>query len=205
MARLFLLLVPIFLLAACGTDGDGMTEAGSTLPGDQGSVSTAAATFATARLDPLGESAATGTVTFTATDEGLRVEYNLVGIELGNHGFHVHENGACGRGDDGTPGGAAGGHFNPLGAPHGSPEGDRETRHVGDLGNVTSEAGGVTGGVARGEFVDPLISLAGPTSILDRAVVLHQGEDDLTSQPSGAAGDRIACGVVQLAVPPNDI
>jgi Cu-Zn family superoxide dismutase len=210
MSRFSLLLAFAFLLTACGDDGEDYTqdsfdpiEAGSGSSEEATAVFTTGASYATARLDPLGESSATGTVTFTETEEGLLVEYDLVGLELGEHGFHVHENGACGRGDDGTPGGAAGGHFNPLGSPHGSPEADRESRHIGDLGNVTSERGGVTGGVARGQFVDPLLSLSGPTSIIDRAMILHQGQDDLTSQPSGDAGDRIACGVVQLATPPG--
>ena len=200
--RLTLVLVLAISLSACGSE-DASVQPDTEASADDASASDAA--FATVRLDPLGESSATGSVTFTETEEGLRVEYDLVGLELGDHGFHVHQNGACGRGDDGTPGGAAGGHFNPLDAPHGAPEGDRDTRHIGDLGNVTSERGGVTGGVARGEFVDPLISLSGPTSIVDRALVLHQGTDDLESQPSGDAGDRIACGVIQLATPPSEV
>ena len=204
MPRLSLLLALVFALSACG-DGDdpAAVQPGPDTAAGTGSTSTAGASYATARLDPLGESSATGTVTFTETDDGLLVEYDLTGLELGAHGFHVHETGACGRGDDGTPGGAAGGHFNPLGAPHGSPESDRDSRHVGDFGNVTSETGGRTGGVARGQFVDQLISLSGPTSIVDRAMILHQGQDDLSSQPSGDAGDRIACGVVGLATPPS--
>ncbi|MEM6327665.1 MAG: superoxide dismutase family protein [Bacteroidota bacterium] len=199
MSRRLLLLLPMALLGACTEADDSRSDAALASSAD------VAPSVATVRLDPLGESSATGTVTFTETDDGLRVEYDLTGVELGGHGFHVHENGACGRGDDGTPGGAAGGHFNPLGTPHGPREADREGRHVGDLGNVTSERGGVTGGVAIGSFVDPLIALDGPNGIVGRSVVLHLKADDEESQPSGDAGARIACGVIQLASPPEGV
>ena len=192
MTRLAIYALPALLLTGCTGDAPPPEDIPEPTP----------VAVAQARLDPLGESSATGRVTFTETPDGLRVEYDLTGVELGEHGLHVHEGEGCGRGDDGTLGGEAGGHFNPLSAPHGSPEADRQSRHVGDLGNVTSVAGGVTGGVAQGEFVDPLISLSGPTSIVGRTVVLHMGEDDLTSQPSGDAGDRVACGPIALTSPP---
>ena len=31
-------------------------------------------------------------------------------------------------------------------------------------------------------------------NILGKAVIIHEGTDDYTSQPSGAAGKRIVCG-----------
>ena len=191
MNRLALFALPALLLTGCADDPAPETTTAEPDP----------VAVAQARLDPLGESSATGMVTFTETPDGLRVEYDLTGVELGEHGLHVHEGEGCGRGDDGTLGGAAGGHYNPLGAPHGAPDASREARHVGDFGNVTSVAGGVTGGVAQGEFVDPLIALSGPTSIVGRTVVLHASRDDLASQPSGDAGDRIACGPIELATP----
>ena len=212
MPRAFLLLACSLVATACADESEDYTqdsfdpiEAGDGSSEEEMTAFTQNASYATARLDPLGESAATGTVTFTQTEDGVVVEYDLVGLELGEHGFHVHQNGDCGRGDGGTPGGAAGGHFNPLDAPHGAPSDDRDGRHVGDLGNVTSEAGGTTGGVARGQKTDSMISLSGPTSIVGRALVLHQGQDDLSSQPSGDAGDRIACGVIELAAPPAGV
>lgn len=191
MPRFAVLLAPLVVLTGCATEE----------PAPAPEPAAPAVATATVRLDPLGESAATGTVTFTETDGGLRVAYDLSGLELGEHGFHVHENGSCSPGDDGTPGGAAGGHFNPLEAPHGPQDAGREGRHVGDLGNVTSTAGGTTGGVAQGEFVDPILTLDGPTSIVGRAMMLHLKRDDLSSQPSGDAGDRIACGVIEMAEP----
>jgi Cu-Zn family superoxide dismutase len=68
-------------------------------------------------------------------------------------------------------------------------------RHVGDLGNITADVSGQ----AQLEVVDPQLELEGPNSIIGRAVAVHGKVDDLTSQPSGAAGARIACGVIGLA------
>ncbi|MFB0516257.1 MAG: superoxide dismutase family protein [Candidatus Neomarinimicrobiota bacterium] len=144
---------------------------------------------AVAVLHPTEGCSAGGMVTFTRTDEGIRIVAHLHGLEPGPHGFHIHEYGDCSA-PDGT---SAGGHFNPTGAPHGGPADDQ--RHLGDLGNVTADESGH----ASLEVVDAHLSLEGPHSILGRAVVLHTQADDLTSQPSGAAGARIACGVIGLA------
>ena len=51
------------------------------------------------------------------------------------------------------------------------------------------------------DFVDPKLALAGPQSIVGRGVIVHAGEDDLTSQPTGAAGGRVAGGVIGIASP----
>ena len=41
--------------------------------------------------------------------------------------------------------------------------------------------------------------MVGEDSIIGRGVIVHAGEDDLTSQPTGAAGARIAQGVIGIA------
>ena len=148
---------------------------------------------AMAQIAPLGGSGVTGTVTFTQLAGGqLRVEYMLRGLEPGPHGFHVHENGSCAAGEDGTPGGAAGGHFNPADHPHGAPEAAPTARHVGDFGNIIATASGE----ASGTFTDQVARLLGPDSIVGKALVVHGGTDDLQSQPSGEAGPRVGCGVI---------
>ena len=125
-----------------------------------------------------------GTVTFIQTPEGVRVQANITGLTAGTeHGFHVHQYGDCSA-SDGT---SAGGHFNPHGADHAGP--DAASRHVGDLGN--SEA--------TYDRVDTQLAFEGESSIIGRAVIVHGGTDDLSSQPSGAAGPRIACGVIGIA------
>ena len=164
--------------AALGSDLDGATEE----PG------------ARATILPLGDSGVSGTVTFTPTDDGLQVSYSVDGLEPGAHGFHVHENGDCGAGADGTPGGAAGGHYAPEGSPHGAPDESADARHTGDFGNIQAGADGR----AMGTFLDPVAALGGPNGIAGKALLIHGGADDLTSQPSGDAGARVACGVIEL-------
>jgi len=133
----------------------------------------------------------TGTVTFTKEANGIRVVADVTGLEPGKHGFHIHEYGDCSS-DDGS---SAGGHFNPDNVKHGAST--DSVRHVGDLGNI--EAG--QDGNAHLEITDSLLSFSGPHSIIGRGVIVHGGEDDLTSQPSGNAGPRVACAVIGIAKP----
>lgn len=136
-----------------------------------------------ADLAQLGESGVSGTVTFSATDDGVMVEAFIEGLGDGAHGFHIHEFGDCSAAD----GSSAGGHFNPEGHPHSAP--DSDLRHMGDLGNIQ----GVAGATTRYTFTDKMIDLS---LIAGRSVVVHGGQDDLSSQPAGNAGPRIACGVI---------
>ena len=151
----------------------------------------ASITKAVAVIHPVGDSGVTGTVTFEKVSDGVKVVADVTGLEPGEHGFHVHEFGDCSA-PDGT---SAGGHFNPENKPHGAPT-DAE-RHVGDLGNITSDASSA----AHYERTDQLIALSGPHSIIGRAIIIHVGQDDLTSQPTGNAGARAACGVIGIAKP----
>ncbi len=145
---------------------------------------------AIAELQPTEGNQANGIVTFTKVADGIRVDVDITGLgENSEHGFHIHEKGDCSA-PDAT---SAGGHFNPHQMPHGAPH-DTE-RHVGDLGNLTADENGS----AEKEFVDKHLTFDGPTSIIGRAVVVHADPDDLKSQPTGAAGARIACGVIQVA------
>lgn len=144
---------------------------------------------AIAVLHPTEGYAATGVVTFTNVAGVYEIEAVLTGLQPGEHGFHIHEYGDCSA-PDAT---SAGGHFNPDDSMHGSP--DDAVRHVGDLGNVVADSTGE----ARLEASDMHISFRGEHSIIGRAVVLHAGADDFTSQPSGAAGPRVACGVIGIA------
>ena len=144
---------------------------------------------ATATLSPTSGSTAQGTVQFVQLADGsVRVTVALTGVPPGVHGFHVHEKGDCG--DNGN---AAGGHFNPSATPHGAPHDD--AKHAGDFGNVTSDdAGRVdTEFTTRSITVEP-----GANSVVGHAVILHANPDDLKTQPTGNAGGRIACGVVNL-------
>lgn len=143
---------------------------------------------AVANLSPTQGNNVTGMVTFTSLDGAVRVEADVQGLAPGLHGFHVHENGDCSAPDASS----AGGHFAPEGSPHGAPS--DSARHVGDLGNL--EVG--QDSMATYTRVDSVIALSGPNSIVGKAVIVHGGEDDLTSQPSGDAGPRLACGVIEM-------
>lgn len=138
----------------------------------------------TATLNPTEGNEVEGTVTFTNTSNGVRVEGDLSGLSAGKHGFHIHENGDCSAPDASS----AGGHFNPNNNDHGART--DSVRHMGDLGNI--EAG--SEGNATFSFTDSVLVM---DKIMGRAVVVHGGQDDFTSQPSGAAGSRMACGVIE--------
>lgn len=149
---------------------------------------------AIAVIVPTEGNEAHGVVTFTQTDDGVRVEAHIMGLTANQeHGFHVHQYGDLSK-KDGT---SAGGHFNPGGMEHAGPTDAK--RHVGDLGNIKADANG------HGMYkrVDKTVSLdmSSPNCIIGRGVVVHGGTDDLKSQPSGAAGPRIAYGVIGVANP----
>lgn len=129
-----------------------------------------------------------GVVMFYQTDGGVRVEANIEGLEPGPHGFHIHENGECVPPDFTS----AGDHFAPDGNPHGPPG---PTSHAGDLGNLVAGPGGLA--TMSQTSQDISLEPQSKDSIIGRAVVVHADPDDLTSQPSGNAGARIACGVIQ--------
>ena len=143
---------------------------------------------AVVELQPTQGYSAVGSATFTSENGAVRIEATVSGLAPGMHGIHIHENGDCSAPDASS----AGGHFNPDSSSHGGP--DAPERHVGDLGNL--EAG--PDSTAQYSRVDNVISLSGPNSIVGKALVIHSGEDDLTSQPSGNAGDRVACGVIEM-------
>jgi Cu-Zn family superoxide dismutase len=149
----------------------------------------AAEVVAMAELQSRADMAIRGTVILTATAEGVHVTADVSGVAPGRHGFHVHELGDCSAADFTS----AGGHFNPASHDHAGP--DAPTSHAGDLGNI--EVG--EDGSGHLELTSTALTLDdGPNSALGRGVVLHEGEDDLTSQPTGAAGGRLGCGVIAL-------
>ena len=149
----------------------------------------AAPTRAIAVLHPTKGNSVSGVVRFEAVEGGMHVVADIWGLAPGKHGFHIHEYGDCSS-EDGT---SAGGHFNPAGMPHSMPA--SEQRHVGDLGNVEADKDGK----AHLDYVDAMISLTGTNSIIGRSVIVHEKEDDLKTQPTGAAGARVANGVVGIA------
>ncbi len=153
---------------------------------DESSESRARAEIKTKVYDTNGKEL--GVVTFAAGDEGTLITANFKGLGPSKtHGFHIHENGVC-EGDFKT----AGGHFNPSGHAHGSPGMES---HAGDLGNITAD----DKGNASFNYVSKQLTVdATSHGIIGKTVVIHMGEDDLESQPSGDAGNRMGCGVISM-------
>jgi superoxide dismutase, Cu-Zn family len=129
-----------------------------------------------------------GTATLTETADGVKVHVELDNVPPGEHGAHVHEKGDCSAPD----GSSAGGHFNPASNPHALP--DNTPRHLGDLGNVTISADGkgIIDTVAPGANLKD----GDPSSFLGKAIIVHEKKDD-GGQPTGNAGGRIGCAVIQ--------
>lgn len=148
-------------------------------------------TAAIAVLQPTEGNNVSGTITFTKVDGGIEVVANVSGLSEGKHGFHIHQYGDCSA-SDGT---SAGGHFNPSEMQHGAPT--DSIRHTGDLGNLEADAEGR----AVLKWIDKHMTFSGQYSIIGRGVIIHAGEDDLKSQPTGAAGARLACGVIGIDNP----
>lgn len=137
-----------------------------------------------------GNSPLVGSAHFEDTSDGLRVEVSIFGAPPGPHGFHIHENGSC---ED--KGGAAGGHFNPTKTKHGFlPKDGLQAAHGGDMGNMDV----MESGEGTLLLVLPDVTIeGGKYNVAGRAVILHEKKDDF-GQPTGNAGRRIGCGIIQV-------
>lgn len=142
--------------------------------------------MAIATVNPVKGSKVKGKVLFTQVKGGVKISAEFEGLSPGKHGFHIHEGRDC-SGDDAS---GAGAHFNPTVQPHSGPDSFR--RHMGDLGNLVADAAGL----AHYERFDRVVTLEGRNSVIGRTVVVHADADDFTSQPAGASGAKIACGVI---------
>ena len=141
----------------------------------------------------LGHGDAKGIITFVQKPgKATIISGSISGLTEGLHGFHIHEFGDLSDGCD-----SAGGHYNPHGVDHG----DIDNGHVGDLGNIQADSEGV----ATFKIKSKAIQLQGATSIVGRAVVVHEDQDDLgkggdeESLKTGNAGNRAGCGVITLS------
>jgi len=143
---------------------------------------------ATAKIEARSGSTVSGTAAFSEAKGGVLVEIAIHHAPPGWHAAHIHEKGDCSAED----GSSAGGHFNPATKNHGSPHAPEH--HAGDLGNLWVDEHGEGHHV----LLMPELTVAdGPNSVRGRAVIVHASVDDLVTQPTGNAGGRIGCGVIQ--------
>lgn len=148
-------------------------------------------TQAEAVLQAKSDSNVVGKIMFKQYGNKVTIITDVEGLSPNqSHGFHIHETGDCSAAD----GSSAGGHFAPNEHKHGAPS--DETHHAGDLGNLEAN----TLGIAKRELESNEITLSqdAKNSIIGKAVIIHAKSDDLKSQPSGSAGKRIACGVIEV-------
>jgi len=132
-----------------------------------------------------------GSATLTQTRAGVLIALSVTGLPAGEHAFHVHGTGKCE-----PPFTSAGGHFNPDKRKHGmmAPDG----AHAGDMPNLHIPASGEL----AVEVLNPAVTLdkGKPNSLFGpegTALIVHAGKDDYKTDPTGEAGGRIACGLVE--------
>jgi superoxide dismutase, Cu-Zn family len=188
-------------LGGCSSDNGGTTgrggaggSAGSGSGGSGGARTSISLTIAS-----LGTSSATGTAMFEKLASGeikLTVMVSGVAPASAQHGIHIHANASCADASDGdggtTIGGGAGGHWNPESHMHGT---STATNHLGDIGNIMVDASGA--GMLTFMSSAWTIDTGAANDIVNHALVLHASPDDGTTQPTGNAGGRIGCVVIQ--------
>jgi len=163
-------------------------------PGSAAAPSAAAPSVATPRvmaraeIVPLGDNTVRGMVEFQQAPVGttgpLTIHVMLMGLDAGPHGMHVHM---------GTDCAAPGEHFNPQDAPHGPANAASGARHLGDLGNITADASGMVDETVRDSL------LGSDSSFVGKVIVVHQRQDDLSTQPDGSSGQPVGCGAIEPA------
>jgi|TARA_B110000116_G_scaffold245537_1_gene236692 Cu-Zn family superoxide dismutase len=143
-------------------------------------------------LSPKSGSNTNGTVIFTEKDGQVTLELVMNRLSQGTHAIHIHEKADCSSED----GKSSGGHWNPTFENHGA-WGSKDGYHKGDIGNFLADKNG-NGGITFSTDQWCLGCDDDTKNLIGKAVIVHQGTDDLISQPSGAAGARISCvGIIE--------
>lgn len=182
------------VILACGGAGedDAASDDLDAPPMTEESSTPAVATADSARADIVDvRGVGIGAVIVTAAGDGVALRGALIGLPPGEHGFHIHQTGSC----EPPAFESAGDHLGAGETPHGFEASGGP--HAGDLRNLTA----ADDSTATVEQSNERVTLhGGAVQLLDEdgsAIVVHAGPDDYSSQPSGASGDRIACGVIE--------
>ena len=144
---------------------------------------------AIATIEAKSGSTVSGTVTFIEKDGIVTMNAALAGLSEGNHAIHIHAIGDCSAPD----GKSAGGHWNPTNENHG--KWMEAPFHIGDIGNLVVGADG-TGTIERETNLWSIGGKEANKNVVGHAIIIHEGPDDFSSQPSGAAGPRVGCGEI---------
>ncbi len=144
---------------------------------------------ATAIIVSKNDSGLVGNVVFSETDGIVTMVANVFYDGSGHKAIHIHEKGDCSAAD----GTSAGGHWNPTNVSHGAWGSD--SFHIGDIGNIVVGRNG-HGSIERKTDLWCIGCDDETKNILGKAIIIHEGPDDFSSQPSGAAGPRIGCGEI---------
>jgi len=178
------LIAPLALLAGCGDNAEPASEDSNIeLGGQENSPISATADL----IDVDGGSI--GQAMIVESQGNLTLKLTASGLTEGLHGVHVHQTGLC----DSPDFKSAGGHWNPRDTSHGleNPKGS----HGGDLPNIligSDGTGELSHDLGEGSLSDSKFALLDADGA---AFIVHAGEDDQKSDPSGNSGARVACGV----------
>ncbi|QNM86997.1 superoxide dismutase family protein [Polaribacter pectinis] len=142
-------------------------------------------------IEARSNSNVTGNVTFKENNGKLVMKAEVFGLSEGNHAIHIHTIGDCSAPD----GKSAGGHWNPTNENHG--KWMQEPFHVGDIGNIVADKDG-KGTIERETDLWCINCEDETKNIVGKAIIVHAGPDDFSSQPSGAAGPRVGCGEIKV-------
>ena len=168
------------------SEGQDSTLRSDTIVGKPDSVRKAHANIDATKSDTAGS----GRADFNRLDDGsveLKLEVTFPALANKSVAVHIHEHGDCSDAGKG-----AHGHWNPTNEPHG--KWGASAFHSGDIGNI--ELNGKGEGSVKLNSKRWTIGGDEKTNILNRAVIVHSGVDDFTTQPTGNAGSRIGCGLI---------
>ena len=145
------------------------------------------------QINSANESSVYGEAKFVQMNSKVTINVEVKGLSYGLHAIHIHEFGDCSSFDAKS----AGGHWNPNNKKHG--EWGSESHHKGDIANLIADSSGNS----SLKFETDLWCLGckdESNNILGKSIIIHQGLDDFHSQPSGNAGKRIGCGIINLVL-----